>query len=236
MTVQLEAGAALAFEAALAFDRARAASPSGPERTWLRLATALAKYQTAEEANVAARAAIEIIGANAYTHEYVTPRLLRDAQALTVWEGPANIQALEMVRLLAPRYGGDALLQRRIAEILADAPAALGDLAEALQAAWAEIADAIALLRADEREVERHARRLLAYMADVLAAALLFEEARAGLVAGDARKALIARLFVRQRLRPPARRGILPGGERTRARFDALADGEAIEVSALKEG
>jgi len=30
----------------------------------------------------------------------VTPRLLRDAQVLTVWEGTANILALELVRLV----------------------------------------------------------------------------------------------------------------------------------------
>ena len=78
-----------------------------PERrTWLRLATALAKYLTAEYAIAAARAALELIGGNGYTSDYPVARLLRDAQVLTVWEGPANIQALELLRLLAPRYQG----------------------------------------------------------------------------------------------------------------------------------
>src|SRR5699024_11146964 len=32
--------------------------------------------------------------------DFVTPRLLRDAQVLTVWEGTENILALELVRLV----------------------------------------------------------------------------------------------------------------------------------------
>ena len=47
-----------------------------------------------------------MIGGNGYTSDYPVARLLRDAQVLTVWEGPANIQALELLRMLAPRYQG----------------------------------------------------------------------------------------------------------------------------------
>ncbi|MEC9368502.1 MAG: acyl-CoA dehydrogenase family protein, partial [Pseudomonadota bacterium] len=99
MLAAREADLALAFEAAHAFDQA-AATPvaeASETRTWLRLATSLAKYQTAENANAACRKAIELIGGNGYTYDKVTPRLLRDAQVLTVWEGPANIQALELL-------------------------------------------------------------------------------------------------------------------------------------------
>ncbi len=227
---QLEAGAALAFEAAAAFDSALGLDAEGPERTWLRLATALAKYHTAEEANVAARAAIEIIGANAYTYDHVTPRLLRDAQALTVWEGPANIQALEVMRLLGPRHGADALLADRVEKAVEGAPTPLQTIAGALAAAADEIASAVAFLRADTGRVERHARRLMAYMADLLAAVLLFEEARRDLAAGTARKAMVARLFVEMRLRPPARRGIGPDRDWAQGNFDALVDDEPIEI------
>ena len=74
--------------------------------TWLRLVTALAKYLTAEDAIRATRAALELIGSNGYTSDYPIARIYRDAQVLTVWEGPANIQALELLRLLAPKYAG----------------------------------------------------------------------------------------------------------------------------------
>lgn len=38
-------------------------------------------------------------GGNGYIEDFVTPRLLRDAQVLTVWEGTANILGLELLRL-----------------------------------------------------------------------------------------------------------------------------------------
>ncbi|MGB9254289.1 MAG: acyl-CoA dehydrogenase family protein [Candidatus Korobacteraceae bacterium] len=103
MRVEFEAGALLAFEAAITFDEVQR---DAQRRTWLRLATALAKYLTAEYAIAASRAALELIGGNGYTSDYPVARLLRDAQVLTVWEGPANIQALELLRLLGSRYCG----------------------------------------------------------------------------------------------------------------------------------
>ncbi|HEX8813342.1 MAG TPA: acyl-CoA dehydrogenase family protein, partial [Terracidiphilus sp.] len=62
MRVQFEAGTLLAFEAAVAFDETQL---SAERRTWLRLATALAKYLTAEYAIMATRATLELIGGNA---------------------------------------------------------------------------------------------------------------------------------------------------------------------------
>lgn len=52
-------------------------------------------------------------------------------------------------------------------------------------------------------------------MADVMAAAMLLDEATADLAEGDARKALVSRLFLEARLQPPARRGIGPDQEWT---------------------
>lgn len=226
---QLDASVALAFAAAHAFEAGAAASDAaGPERTWLRLVTALAKYHTAEEANVACRAAIEIIGGNAYTYDMVTPRLLRDAQAMTVWEGPANIQALELLRLLQPRYGAAAMFGDRVRRAAAGLPQRMVELRETLAAALADVDGAIALFAGEAGAPERHARRLLALMADTLAVALLAEEASEG--PGDERKFLVARLFVRQRFRPLPRRGIVPGEDRALASFDALVDYATIDA------
>src|SRR5271157_2832760 len=73
MRVQFEAGALLAFEAAIGFDETQ---QNAERRVWLRLATALAKYLTAEYAIAAARAALELIGGNGYTSDYPVARLL----------------------------------------------------------------------------------------------------------------------------------------------------------------
>jgi alkylation response protein AidB-like acyl-CoA dehydrogenase len=174
MRVQFEAGALLAFEAAIAFDETQ---QSSERRTWLRLATALAKYLTAEYAIVATRAALELIGGNGYTSDYPVARLLRDAQVLTVWEGPANIQALELLRLLAPRYRGWEQYRERMQGILERLPDGVGNLRRALQARLQGDSDAVAVATRDEQNAQRYARKLLHRMSQSLAFALLCEAA-----------------------------------------------------------
>lgn len=225
LLVDLEAGCALAFESAQAFDQAIADDRNAP---WLRLVTALAKYRTAEDANFACRAAMEIIGGNAYTRDHVLHRLLRDAQVLTIWEGPANIQALELLRLLGNKHPGFQALEARMQAVLDDVPAALGPAAGTLGRAWAECRDAVSFVLSDPAEAERHARRLMHFMSDVLAAALLLDEARKGLDRGDTRKLLVLRLFLEWHLDPPPRRGIEPGRDWVQTHFDALVAYDAI--------
>src|SRR3546814_2419529 len=95
LAMDQEASAALAFESAAAFDAALA-DPG--KRPWLRTVTALAKHRTAADAVRAATRAVELVGGNGYTEEWPTARLYRDALVTAVWEGPANIQALELMR------------------------------------------------------------------------------------------------------------------------------------------
>jgi acyl-CoA dehydrogenase len=76
-----------------------------------RLYIALLKKETAEQAVHFAHEAIEMHGGNGYIEDFVTPRLLRDAQVLTVWEGTANILGLEVVRLMEKFGAGELFLE-----------------------------------------------------------------------------------------------------------------------------
>ncbi len=174
MRVEFEAGTLLAFEAAIAFDQTQ---QNSERRTWLRLVTALAKYLTAEYAIAATRGALELIGGNGYTSDYPVARLLRDAQVLTVWEGPANIQALELLRLLSPRYRGWEQYQARIVEISEGIPGALGKLRDALRSRTEADTQAIAITLRDEPSAQRYARKLLHRLSESLAFAMLCEAA-----------------------------------------------------------
>jgi alkylation response protein AidB-like acyl-CoA dehydrogenase len=232
MLVSLEAGTALAFEAVGAFD---AAERDETARPWLRLVTALAKYRTADDAIEACRRAMEIVGGNGYTYDHVLPRLCRDAAVLPIWEGPANIQALEVMRLLGNRHPGQALLVERLRKSICGAPAGLGAVAATVGSAFRECLDAIAFVQSDGDEAQRHARRLMDYLADVVSAALLLEQAGDGLAAGDARKAIIARLFVERRLSPPERRGISPGRSWPHRHFDDLMGHHDVSAAAMAE-
>jgi alkylation response protein AidB-like acyl-CoA dehydrogenase len=220
MRANLAAGLALAMEAARSFDAADQAHAAEDDahRLWLRIATALAKYQAAEEANRACRAAIEIIGGNGYTYDHVTPRLLRDAQVMTVWEGPANIQALELLRLVIGRHPGAAVFKARIEALLGDLPPQLEGIASPVRQALTDAGAIVARLASDTASAQRHALRLLALMADILAAALLLEDAAQELAASEERKSLIARLFVETHF-TAAPRGTLPDRDWLYRRF-----------------
>ncbi|MEE8273503.1 MAG: acyl-CoA dehydrogenase family protein [Alphaproteobacteria bacterium] len=226
LAVHLEASVALAFESARAFD---AADGDDAEHSWLRTATALAKYHTAEQAIAAASRAIEIIGGAGYTEEYVTARLLRDAQVLTVWEGPANIQAHELLRLVAGGYRGFEAFAARVDSILAMAEGDAGDLAATVKAALGACRDAVASVRKTPAEGARLGRRILHFMADTLAAALLIEEASSDIGQGDARKLLITRLFIDQHLALPRSHRVAAPDIWPRQHFRQIVGYEPIE-------
>lgn len=230
MQMQLEASVALAFEAARAFDLAihdRAARP------WLRTVTACAKYRTAEDAVRSASRAIEILGGNGYTEEFATARLLRDAQVLTVWEGPANIQALELLRMVKVEQGGFEAFARRVEDVLTNMPDVLGEPASAVSTALDDCRQAIACIRDHPDDASRHGRHLLDLMADVLSATLLLEQAALDAAGGDARKALVAIRFIARWLMPPARRGLAPLDDLAERHFNAVIHDEDVPVDVL---
>jgi alkylation response protein AidB-like acyl-CoA dehydrogenase len=170
MRVRFEAGALLAFDAAIALDEVQ---HDAGRRTWLRFVTALAKYLTAEYAISSARAALELIGGNGYTSDYPVARLLRDAQVLTVWEGPANIQALELLRLLVPKYRGWEQYEARIGEVLASIPNELANMRNALERRLREDREIVAIVMRDEASRQRYARKLLHRLSESFAFALM---------------------------------------------------------------
>jgi len=174
MRSRFEAGALLAFEAALAVD-ANLADPK--QGTWLRLATALAKYLTAEHAIESSRAALELIGGNGYTSDYPIARIYRDAQVLTVWEGPANIQALELLRLLSPKYRGAELYEQRVRGIASRLPSSLSDLQSGIEKRLEGDRQAIAIVTANPANSQRYARNLLHRLSESMGFALLCERA-----------------------------------------------------------
>lgn len=128
---------------------------------------------------------IELLGGNGYTRDYPAERLLRDAQVLTVWEGPANIQALELLRLLQPRYGGFAAHERRVTGVLDGVPATLDPLRAALDRRLGGDRRAFAVTTASAAAGPVYARKLLHRLAQSLAFALLVEDASARDGAGD---------------------------------------------------
>jgi acyl-CoA dehydrogenase len=215
LTVQFQAGSLLAFEAALTFGPALA-DPT--RRTWLRLVTALGKYLTAEYAIRSCRSALELIGGNGYTNEYPIARIYRDAQVLTVWEGPANIQALELLRLLGPKYSGAAEYEKRVRRVLEKSTAPLNKM---LEARLSEDLVTIAFVVRDREASARYARKLLHRLSESLAFALVCEVAVEANAHGDQLPTFAAIRYYEE-IEPPK---IGTENEKVRQSTMALIDG-----------
>ena len=107
----------------------------------------------------------------------------------TIWEGPANIQALELLRLLSPQYRGCELLKSRLHAIANAMPSSLDRLHVTLQKRMQEDGEAIAITLRDEQTAQRFARKLLHRLSQSVAYALLCEAAKAASSSGDLRQA-----------------------------------------------
>ncbi|WP_339261450.1 acyl-CoA dehydrogenase family protein [Lysinibacillus sp. FSL K6-3209] len=91
---------ATVFDLIQLYDKVTSGQGDEQDMVLNRLNIAIMKKETAEQAVHYASEAIELHGGNGFIEDFVTPRLLRDAQVLTVWEGTANILALELIRLV----------------------------------------------------------------------------------------------------------------------------------------
>ncbi|GKZ14337.1 acyl-CoA dehydrogenase family protein [Haladaptatus sp. T7] len=210
MAVAHEAATAFTFDAGRAFDRYH----RGDEDAFalMRLLVPIAKSRTGRMAVDVASYAMEIHGGNGYVNDFVTNRLLRDAQVLPIWEGTSNILSLDVLRALAREDAHEpalALTRDRLDGIehddLADLVATTRDELDGLQEAL------VTLATEEEEYAQLHAKELAEYVFDVYTAALLLSEADGELAAGNRRKGLVARQFVTDAFGRSAARGISSG-------------------------
>ncbi len=154
--------------------------------------------------------ALEIHGGNGYVEDWPTARQLRDAQCHTIWEGTENIICLDILRALRDEQVLDAVFAALQVRAGAGATAILGPVFDSVADGVREVREGLAFLSRAERDLAQlRARRFCNYFADVVQAALLLEEAEREMrESGNARKAVIARLFVDAHLRAPHARGL----------------------------
>jgi acyl-CoA dehydrogenase len=201
MTVDHEAATAFTFEAARAFAKRER---EGDEEAYrlMRALVPIAKHRTGRMAVDHSSYAMEVLGGNGYVEDFVTSRLLRDAQVLPIWEGTSNILSLDFLRALE-REDAHGPLLARVDELLdrADHPY-LDDLASEVRDHYNDLAGSLATLPTEDEEyVQSKAKRSANYVFDVVTAAVFVAEAQDRIDDGDARKALVAERFVDSYLR-----------------------------------
>jgi alkylation response protein AidB-like acyl-CoA dehydrogenase len=247
MTVDHEAATAFTFEAARVFSERERAVRAGEGGTaadgesdrsdayrLLRLLTPVAKLKTARMAIDTASYAMEIQGGNGYVEEFVTSRLLRDAQVLPIWEGTENVLALDVLRALDREAAHEPFVttvQERLDGI--EHPA-LSDAAATVESEFHELSGAMADLAGRDAEyAQLQAKRLARYIFDVYTGALLLEEADDALAADDGRMALVARRFVDRELADEEARGITDGDRFAVEYFEPIVHFEPVGAAAV---
>lgn len=192
LKTEWQAGSALAFEAARTFDEAL---HDKNRQTWLRVATALAKYRTAEMATTCTGLATEIVGGTGYTQDHPIERIHRDAMVLRVWEGPKNIQAKELMFIL--RKGGADAFTARLDDIIGKLPVDdMGWEKSRLIYLRDKLGEGLRELMICPEKDQLAGQRFMKDMATALSYALLCEEAACEIHAyNDMSKQLVARAF-----------------------------------------
>ena len=151
LAVESEAATMLAMRVAGAFDRA----PGDPAEAALRrLATAVAKYWVCKRAPAVAAEALECLGGNGYVEESGMPRLYREAPLNSIWEGAANINSLDVLRVLARQPESLAALLDEVAPARSAEPR-LDHAATAVERELAAVPDPVGLQAGARRLVER---------------------------------------------------------------------------------
>ncbi len=111
LEVSIEGSLALALKAVDQFEKSwKELPPYSDGYHYARLLTHLTKNITADMAAHCTQTAMELLGGIGFLEEYPVERLHREALVLPIWEGPSNIQALDMLEVLAKKKSHLSLL------------------------------------------------------------------------------------------------------------------------------
>lgn len=98
MRLELRAAFLLAFRVVELLGKDECGEATESESTLLRFLIPVAKLYTAKQAIAVASETLEAFGGAGYVEDTGLPRLLRDAQVLSIWEGTTNILSLDALR------------------------------------------------------------------------------------------------------------------------------------------
>ncbi len=195
LIVEHEAAMALVFETIRQLDLVDSGAGSDDAAVQHRLLLPLSKYYTARLAVWAASQAMEILGGNGYIEEFVTPRLLRDAQVLPIWEGTTNILVLDARRAMIKEEAHLGLVQANRRRLEALRHTDLRDLRGPVETHLARLLDDLIPFLDGETEALFAGQAITDRLVRVTQASLLLDEAQE-----NAAKIPLARYFVQKHM------------------------------------
>uniref|UniRef100_A0A8C6YCX9 Uncharacterized protein n=1 Tax=Naja naja TaxID=35670 RepID=A0A8C6YCX9_NAJNA len=105
MEVQTQAAFLLLMELARLLGLEETKKATEQEKHMLRLLTPLTKLYTAKQAIAVASEGLECFGGQGFMEDTKLPVILRDTQALSIWEGTTNILCLDVLRCILKSQG-----------------------------------------------------------------------------------------------------------------------------------
>lgn len=196
LAVKQEVETSAVFSLVSLFDKivAKDSEVSAEDEAMNRLLIALLKMESAEQAIHFSHEAIEMHGGNGYIEDFVTPRLLRDAQVLTVWEGTANILGLEVLRLIQ-KFKAHELFIRFIEKELIELKKELQPYSGPIQAGVKQLKEVLVKLSQEDKDVQTyHCKRVAKLMTKIYESVIALKDAEIG---GE-RKEIVARIFINE--------------------------------------
>lgn len=166
----------------------------------LRILTPVYKFRACRDNIPVASHALEVRGGIGYIEEWVTARLVRDAQIGTLWEGTSNINALDVVQRAVGKSGGHKTLTAAL-KAKYEPSGSLPGQYKGLLGSTLDRVERFAEAVASDRKHEKRARLASGALYHAATAALLaWEGATLGAQGGDARRLLLSRLVIEHRL------------------------------------
>lgn len=141
-------------------------------------------------------------GGIGYIEEWVTARLVRDAQIGTLWEGTSSINALDVVQRAVGKSDGHKTLTAALRDKYERSNALPGQYKGLLTNTLGRVERFVEAVAADPRQEKRHRQAAGALYHATTAALMAWEGATLGAAGGDARRLLLSRLVLEHRLAP----------------------------------
>ncbi|MEM0288147.1 MAG: acyl-CoA dehydrogenase family protein [Nitrososphaerota archaeon] len=171
MEVYLEGSLALAFKSVDQFQKSWMQTPPYNDAYhYARLLTHIAKNATAEVASHLSKMAMELHGGVGFLEEYPVERLHREALITPIWEGTSNIQALDMLEVIAKKKAHLMLLEdmRRLRDGISHGR-------DTADMALNKMEDALSYFSSDEPEAQFYSKDVLTILGNGIATIMLLE-------------------------------------------------------------
>ena len=192
LEAEFHGGFLLAFRAAELLGKMEARTATEEELLLQRLVTPLAKLTTGRQTVHVTSEVVESFGGAGYVEDTGVPRLLADAQVLSIWEGTTNVLSLDTLRAMAKAGSLEALYTDAERRLATAKDAGLRPSVAAAQDAMEKARVWVTKAMENPAAVEAGARRFALTLGRTYELALLVEHAQWCLEHGHGPRAMAA--------------------------------------------